>query len=341
MKERLPLALSALALCVAVLGFTPIVDAASQLIAPNSVASKQIRDYSVKRIDLASNSVGRSKIGQNAVNSSKVADGSLSANDFAAGQLPQFSGTPAAGDLAGIYPNPTLRDGSVTPTKIGAVPLAHVSRTTNQSIPTGGAGAVLLFDSERFDTASLHRIDADSGRLTAPIAGAYLMTTNVAWDVDPTPSGAREVSIRKNGTTVVARAAQGDSSTLATTDTSDQSLTTIVRLNAGDFVEVFVRQSSGAALDVLTSGVGGDFSPEFSASWIAPLGFTLKRNPVRLSRCGASISVNESSDPRSASRRSWACRILDGSDAAAQRPSQRPSGVLMSRTTVRSVPGLP
>ena len=265
MKERLHLALSVLALCVAVLGFTPIVDAASQLIAPNSVASKQIRDYSVKRIDLASNSVGRSKIGQNAINSSKIADGSLSANDFAAGQLPQFSGTPAAGDLAGTYPNPTLRDGSVTPAKISGVPLAHVSRTTNQSIPTGTGYTALTFDSERFDTANLHRTDADSGRLTAPIAGAYLVTANVTWD--PNNAGAREINLRRNGNTLVARVVQLNGGV----NTVDQSVTQILRLNAGDFVEVVVRQTSGVALDAITSGAGGDFSPEFSASWIAPL----------------------------------------------------------------------
>src|SRR5260370_39578151 len=74
------------------------------------------------------------------------------------------------------------------------------------------------------------------------------------------------------------------------------------------------------------------------ASATAPLGFTENRKPVRRSRSGSSNSVNESSDPKSASRRSCAWRMARGSLSDAPPPTYSPSGLASSRTTVRSVP---
>src|SRR5216684_327458 len=77
------------------------------------------------------------------------------------------------------------------------------------------------------------------------------------------------------------------------------------------------------------------------ASAIAPFGFTENRKPVRRSRSGSSNSVNESSDPKSASRRSCAWRMARGSLSYAHTPTYSPSGLASSRTTVRSVPARP
>jgi len=248
MKDRLPIALSVTALIVSVLGFTPVGEAAKRLVVPrNSVGSGQLKAGAVKRSD----------IGANAVDSAKVANGSLLGADFKPGELPKFAGTAAGGDLTGTYPDPTLKDGAVTPAKVAALPAARVYNSANQSIPGNAAFTTLTFNTERFDTAGLHRTDLDASRITAPTAGLYELTINISWETNAT--GARELNLRKNGVDIVAR------DVVKPTDapnSTEQSITTLVSLAAGDYVEVVLRQNSGAALNIVAAP---QWSPEFSA----------------------------------------------------------------------------
>jgi hypothetical protein len=79
MSDRLPIILSATALLVAVLGATPIGEAAYNAVVPNnSVGAQQLRKGAVTNV----------KIRGDAVDSGKVKNRSLKAVDFAEGQLP-------------------------------------------------------------------------------------------------------------------------------------------------------------------------------------------------------------------------------------------------------------
>jgi hypothetical protein len=108
--SRISLLLSAVALLVALLGSTPLGEAAREAVLPaRSVGTAQLRD--------------------GAVTAAKVKDRSLVARDFKAGQAPRgpvgpkgppgtIAGVIASGALAGTYPSPALAVDAVDSAKV-------------------------------------------------------------------------------------------------------------------------------------------------------------------------------------------------------------------------------
>jgi len=190
-----------------------------------------------------------------------VTPGDLGAGAAAGGGLEL--GASGFAITAGGVTSELLADGAVTPAKLGAAPAARVFHSAAQSAANVPTFTVLTFDSERFDTASLHSTSVDASRLTAPIAGLYLVSANVSWS-GTSDVGAREVGLRKNGSTFVARDVVDPS---VSANTTEQTVSTLVSLAADDFLEVVLRQNSGGALDV---NAAPEFSPEFSMIWLGP-----------------------------------------------------------------------
>ena len=80
-----------------------------------------------------------------------------------AGRDAQFAGAPAGGDLSGTYPNASIANGAVTPSKLAVVPAAIVTHSVAQTI--GSGIAVLTFDTEELDSAGVHDNAANPSRL--------------------------------------------------------------------------------------------------------------------------------------------------------------------------------
>ena len=129
---------------------------------------------------------------------------------------------------------------------------ARVYNSANLSINNSTTPA-LTFDSERYDTAGLHSTSVNTGRLTAPVAGVYLIAATIAFDNNVT--GNRQVQFEVNGTTTI-QVVNND----AETGFVFVSIASLYRLAAGDYVQVRVNQTSGGALDVRTLA---NYSPEF------------------------------------------------------------------------------
>lgn len=113
----------------------------------------------------------------------------------------------------------------------------------------------LTFNSERFDTDALHSTSVNTGRLTAPVTGTYLIFAAATFAANAT--GQRVLQLRLNGTTFISRV--GDVSTSANLSALETS--TIYQLTAGDYIEAIVYQDSGGALNVSATA---NYSPEFA-----------------------------------------------------------------------------
>jgi hypothetical protein len=167
----------------------------------------------------------------------------------------------AGGDLTGNYPNPAIAPGAVgTAEHSTTIPAVGVTHSAAQSTAGDGSTTVLAFDSERYDTASMHDTSTDTSRLVAPVTGIYAITVSVAWAADA--SGRRTVHLRRNGGASIAVA----QSAAAGGDEVGMALATLARLEAGDYVEVLAQQTSGSNLNIQK---GGEHSPEFAMTWLA------------------------------------------------------------------------
>lgn len=117
----------------------------------------------------------------------------------------------------------------------------------------------LTFNSERYDTDTMHSTSSNQGRITFTTAGKYLVIGQVVWAVDST--GYRYIQIKLNGSTVIADVRQD-----ACSSYTSQIVTTVYDFAATNYVELIAYQTSGDALDAIVSA---NFSPEFSACWLS------------------------------------------------------------------------
>jgi len=151
---------------------------------------------------------------------------------------------------------------TVAPSNLAVIPSARVRRTTSQSIPNGTFTAIQL-TSETWDHLGLHS-NVNNTRLTAPIDGVYLITASVFWA--PSSTGRRDLGIAVNGN-FVAFVAQPATSAVSEVPLS---VTTVYLLEAGDFAEAKVEQTSGGALNLDAGSGGSETSPEVSMTWLGP-----------------------------------------------------------------------
>jgi len=154
--------------------------------------------------------------------------------------------------------------GPIEPSDFGTIPAVSAFGTEAQSIKHEGSGASLVLDSEYFDTAGMHSTGEDQEKLFAPVDGIYQVNASVTWAADS--DGLRQLFLRKNG---VGSTLGTDSRTpLAAPSTTSQTVSALVPLEEGDYVDARVFQSSGGGeLNVQPTGI----TPVVSMVWVAPL----------------------------------------------------------------------
>jgi hypothetical protein len=129
----------------------------------------------------------------------------------------------------------------------GPAETAKATRTTDQAI-ANATPTVIDFNSEEFDTDTMHDNVTDNSRMTINTAGKWLFGFNGRWENDS--SGNRTIRLLKNGTTLVGQHMQNPG-----TPEWYQSVTFPIQdAIVTDFFEIEVEQDSGGGLDMEAAG---------------------------------------------------------------------------------------
>lgn len=128
-----------------------------------------------------------------------------------------------------------------TPSYVGV----GVYKSGNQSI-NNSTDTALTWDTEDFDTDSFHSTSTNTSRFTIPSgkAGKYLLSGTLWWEANA--NGLRAIKMYKNGSLI--------HQTVLLSGTNDGTgipVSFVFDLAVADYLEVFVRQSSGGALSAL------------------------------------------------------------------------------------------
>lgn len=139
-------------------------------------------------------------------------------------------------------------------------PACRVYNNAAINIATSGVAQALTFNTERYDTDSMHDVAVNTGRITFNTAGLYLVFATVEFAANAT--GFRQAYIRLNGVTpILVQTNQAPPATIG----SQLNVAGVYKFAAADYVECIVQQGSGGALNVTSSA---NFSPEFGATWV-------------------------------------------------------------------------
>ena len=157
----------------------------------------------------------------------------------------------------------TVTDKAVTPATLSSSSAFGVSGakafgSANQSIATGASLKVVAFNSEAYDTDTIHDNVTDNSRLTVPTGATRVRLTGyVKWQ--PNGSSFRRLKIRKNGAVGTIDDDQAGYEPDIFTSAANASVpdlgvfidSGIVRAVATDFFELQVSQESGLSLNLL------------------------------------------------------------------------------------------
>ena len=155
--------------------------AASERLGRNSVGPRELKRGAVRTAQLGSRAVTLRKLNRGAIRRLRGARGAQG-----------LQGPPGPPGGAG-----GVGSGVVGPDNLSSsIPSVRVTHSLPQPIePAGGISDPLQFDEERWDTAAMHG-PATNTRLTAPVAGVYLITANIEWSGEDFPeavNGSRTV----------------------------------------------------------------------------------------------------------------------------------------------------
>jgi hypothetical protein len=144
----------------------------------------------------------------------------------------------------------------------GSVISCQVYRTTDKNINNGAFTAV-DFDAERQDTSSMHDNATNNSRVVLPEDGTYLCVANVLWYNSGAANPVFDAFLQVNGTFQLGQAtyARPNDGTL-----KGISISKVYTGVAGDYIELYVQQLSGAIQPIKCGSGEPDRGTELSVT---------------------------------------------------------------------------
>jgi hypothetical protein len=139
-------------------------------------------------------------------------------------------------------------------------PCARVSHNAAQSITTSGVPQFVAFNTEHYDTDTIHDTATNNTRLTCKTAGKYRIFAHVEWAASAT--GERQIELLVGGATVIAAVLHAASPAAPT----KQAVSTTYGLAVNDYVELRAYQTSGGALNINS---GNYYTPVFGMEYVS------------------------------------------------------------------------
>lgn len=170
--------------------------------------------------------------------------------------------TQAGIDIDGKDLRQVVNSASVSGGGNGWTQACRVYNSADESIPDG-TFTVVTFDSERYDTDTMHSTSSNTGRITFTTAGIYNVHAQIQWDVPGTNGFNFQAEIRLNGATIIALVNIENANTNSFVR---MEIATDYQFAAADYVELLVSQNTGGAFLVKASA---NSSPEFMAHRVA------------------------------------------------------------------------
>lgn len=158
---------------------------------------------------------------------------------FTAGQKLTAAQLNAVGDAINFWATP---------------PQVYAYQTATTNFATSGTYALVAFDTELYDTDTMHDNTTNPSRIIAQTAGKYLYSGQITFATNAT--GVRQLSIRKNSGGVIGGGTQVGSMTLPAVSGSATTVLFepfMIPMSVGDYIEIFGNQTSGGALASIAS----------------------------------------------------------------------------------------
>ncbi len=209
---------------------------------------------SVKAAAIATGAVGKSEIAAGAVGSDELAAGAVRASDIANGSIGPSKIAPNSIGKGQIMPGGVgkseIAHGAVGVSELAPLPGARAFRSAPITIPKDVVTELPLTDAT-YNQGGVWST-AQPTRLTAPVAGVYLITASVVFQANG--SGPRGIWIVPAGNPANPYTGEQQEAVTQGGYLSEMSVTVTTRLAAGEAVAIAVRQGSGGDLQVLGLG---------------------------------------------------------------------------------------